>query len=64
MDYGTAAVIIGAMASVVAVVLTKPHNDKTCPLHGGVADAQKELWDAISEIRTDMKTVLQRTAKL
>ena len=47
MDYGTAAVVIGAMGSVVTIILMKPEGG--CPLHPTVEASQKKVWEAVKK---------------
>ena len=71
VDIGTSIVVVAAIITLVGGVISilalfrKPTGEQTltCTLHGTVTAAQKALWDAVAEMRTDIKTLLQRTAK-
>ena len=62
MDIGTAIVVCGAIGGIVCVIaLFRPRT--VCALHSTMVIGQGELWDAIKEMREDIKTLLQRTVK-
>jgi hypothetical protein len=62
MDIGTSIVVCGAIGGIVCVIaLFRPRT--ICALHNTMTQGQTELWRAVEEMRNDIKTLLQRTAK-
>jgi hypothetical protein len=58
MDIGTSIVVCGAIGG---IALFRPRT--ICALHNTMTNGQTELWRAVEEMRNDIKTLLQRTAK-
>jgi hypothetical protein len=66
MDIGTSIVVCGAIVSIIGgtvcvIALFRPRT--ICALHNTMTNGQTELWEAIKEMREDIKVLLQRTVK-